>query len=228
MPYDKKAVDLDENEIWQIVSLHPGTDGACIYLRLRAEQSNRSGQLCLRVEEYAALPFKLAKGKVLTAEEMTQLREAARASTAYQRGVNILGYGANSADTLQKKLKQKGYEADVAARVVETLSLRGYLCEERDACRLARQIMRRGRGLRRILQELRARGYGDEVLASVREDLREENFEELCCCVARKKYHILPSDRQERQKLMDYLRRCGFSAPDIRYALEKISGDEEN
>ena len=213
-------------EAWRIVSLHPSEDGACLYLRIRCDATRAGEQLCLRVEEYAALPFKPCKDRPLTDEELTQLRDAAQASTAYRRGVNILGYGANSSRTLQKKLQQKGYDADVAARAVDALSARGYLCEERDACCLARQIMRRGRGMRRILQELRARGYGEKAIKAAEKELADEDFCELCYLVASKKNAQLPTDRVGKQKLLNFLVRNGFEMVDIRAAIRKIAQDE--
>lgn len=206
----------------QIVDVRFAEDGAMVYLRLRPHGGGRGVQLRLRVEEYAALPFTPSKGKILADEELERLYAAEQASTAYQRGANILGYGANSSRSLQKKLVQKGYSAKVAARAAEELSARGYLCEKRDACQMARRMMQRGRGLRRILQDLRARGYGEEALAAVRDELAEEDFTALCCLAAQKKCRELPTERQERQKLMNYLLRCGFESSDARAALRSL------
>ncbi len=213
---------------WQIVSLRPSEDGAYLYLRLRPSGGGRGEQLRLRIEEYGELPFKVTSGRELTAEQVEALRAAERASAAYQRGVNMLGYGANSSRTLKQKLQQKGYDAEVAARAVEALSTRGYLCETRDACRLSRQIMRRGRGLRRILQELRARGYGDEALSAVEDELAEEDFSALCIEVVRKKYRQIPQDRDERQRLIAALIRAGFEMSDVRAALRALDTQEHN
>ena len=212
----------DEQLQYEVISLRAAEDGDRVFLRVKAmglpgERSSKT--YALRVEEYAVLPFQVRRGMMLSTEQVGALEAAAQSSGAYGRGLNILGYGANSAKTLQRKLVQKGYDADAAQRAVDTLSERGYLQEERDAVRMAGQILRRGRGLRRILQELRAKGYGDAALRAVSEAFGEEDFVALCADVARKKVRCRPTEREEMQKLAAYLQRCGFESADIRQAM---------
>lgn len=212
----------DGSNSYEVVALRASEDGDRVFVRVRehgAPKGRGSKTFSLRVEEYAALPFEVRQGAMLSAEDVEYLESAALASGAYGRGLNILGYGANSAKTLQRKLVQKGYDADAAQRAVQTLSERGYLQEERDAVRAAQQMVRRGRGMRRILQELRAKGYGDQALSAVRDALSDQDFVELCAQVARGKMRYRPTDRVEFEKLAAYLMRCGFSSVEIREAL---------
>ncbi len=207
---------------YRVLSVRASEDGDRIYIRLEmpAPDGGRSHRVSVSVrpEEYAALPFSFKAEMPLDEEEAMALLAAADASAAYGRGLSILGYGANSAKTLERKLTQKGFDREVAARAVGVLTERGYLQEERDACRMAGQLLRRGRGRRRILQELRARGYGDAALQAVREELNGEDFAALCTDVLRKKSPRPPADRTEKQKLAAYLARCGFEGEDIRAA----------
>lgn len=209
----------------QVVALRASADGDRVMVRVKGMLDGKTvfKTFSLRVEEYAALGFALRDRTALTGEMLESLDAAARASGAYSRGLHILGYGANSARTLQKKLTEKGFSSEVAQRAVGALSERGYLQEERDACRAAGQILRRGRGMRRIMQELRAKGYGDEALQAARESLADEDFVALCTQVARKKCRILPKERAEREKLAAYLLRCGFENAQIRAAFERLS-----
>ena len=85
--------------------------------------------------------------------------------------------------------------------------------------RMAQQIMRRGRGLQRILQELRVKGYGERALAAVKEAMAQEDFGALCIRVARKKSPFPPEDMKQRQKLAAYLMRSGFGSEEVREAL---------
>jgi SOS response regulatory protein OraA/RecX len=213
-----------------VVSLRPTDDGARVCVRVKFAADDAQGKtvrtFVLRVEDYADLNFRPTVGGELNSDQLATLSAAAEASEAYCRGVRLLGYGANSAVTLERKLQRKGYDAEVAQRAVEALSARGYLREERDACRLAQAMVRRGRGLRRVLQELRARGYGESALAAVRESLQQEDFAQHCLRVLRAKTASLPADRQERQKLIAYLLRCGFASDQIRQAMHIMSCDE--
>jgi regulatory protein len=218
---------MERDTFWEatryfVAGVRAGEDGEHIHIRLRAkEESGKMTRLfSLRVEEYAALPRRPAVGAWLSCEAARAIADAADASAAYGRGLSILGYGANSARRLEQKLTSKGYDKEVAARAVRALSDRGYLQEARDACRMARQILRRGRGMRRILQELRAKGYGDAALEAVREELAAEDFVALCAQVAQKKCRTMPADREQREKLAAYLLRCGFDAAQIRAAMQ--------
>ena len=213
----------------QVVALRASTDGDRVMIRVKGMLDGKAvfKTFSLRVEEYAALGFALRDRTPLTAEMLERLEAAARASGAYSRGLHILGYGANSARTLEKKLTEKGFSHEVAQRAVGALSERGYLQEERDACRAAGQIFRRGRGMRRIMQELRAKGYGDEALQAARESLANEDFVTLCVQVAQKKCRVLPAERAEREKLAAYLLRCGFENAQIRAAFDRLLSDRE-
>ncbi|MBQ7337419.1 MAG: regulatory protein RecX [Clostridia bacterium] len=219
------AMNDEKATRYRVVSLRASEDGERIYLRVKGEASSGDAQAqtyTLRVEEYAALHLKLTARSLLTQEEVERIGEAAVASGAYSRGLHILGYGANSARTLHHKLTEKGFDPEVATRAVEALSEKGYLREERDACRVAKQIMRRGRGKRRILQELRARGYGDEALRAAAQSLTEEDFGALCVEVLRRKSPCPPSESDERRKTVAYLLRCGFEMSDIRAAMTVV------
>ena len=219
----------DGSKTYEVVALRASEDGDRVFVRVRelgAPKGRGSKTFSLRVEEYAALPFEAKQGMRLSVDDLAHLESAAASSDAYGRGLNILGYGANSAKSLQRKLVQKGYDADAVRRAVDTLSERGYLQEERDAVRAAQQMVRRGRGMRRVLQELRAKGYGEQALAAVRDAISDEDFVELCAQAARGKMRYRPTDRAEYEKLAAYLMRCGFSSTEIREALRMAWDDD--
>ena len=96
------------------------------------------------------------------------------------KGMNILGYGANSAKTLNTKLIQKGFSPASAKKATEYLLSRGYVDEKKDALGLCESMLNKRYGKKRILAALRAKGYGDDALASAEDYLADVDFSSNC------------------------------------------------
>lgn len=171
--------------------------------------------------------LKLRRGAI-TQQKLIEIEQAATLSAAWQRGLSILAYGANSAQALTLKLRQRGFDADVAARAVELIRSQGYLQEDNDACREAERSLLKGWGLRRIEQYLRQRGYGADSIRVAMEALGEEDFEQHCCRIARKYHPALPEDAKQKQKIIAYLLRYGYDMSEIRHALAYAWADDED
>jgi regulatory protein len=157
------------------------------------------------------------------------LEQAGKVSQAMRRALSVLSCGANSTRTLEQKLRARGFSAEISAQAVRRLADKGYLCEGQDACRVAQRSLDKGWGLRRIIEDLRCRGYGKNALEDARSMLSCEDFTARCCRAARKKMRTYPSTLTERQKLTAFLMRYGYDADEIRRAIrpETWSGDGE-
>ena len=215
------AVSSEDGVTIVITSLRATPDGERIGVSLEicdAARALRERQtLGIATELFGELGF--SRGEIST-DAYEALLQAAQLSEAMRRAMNMLGYGANSARSLEQKLRAKGIGAKIAARAVERLAEKGYLREESDALRVAQRSLDKGWGLRRILEDLRHRGYGNEAVAAAREALlAEEDFGMRCACAARKKSSAPPCDVTQRRKLSDFLMRYGYSGDEIRYAL---------
>ena len=156
---------------------------------------------------------------VISREKLDEVEQAAMVSAAYTRALTILAYGANSAQALILKLRQRGFDGETAAQAVELVCERGYLCEESDAKREAERCLAKGWGRRRIEAYLRQRGYTKEAAKLAMEELEDTDEEERCAEVARRKSHASPADEKEKQKLIAYLIRQGYDMTTIRHAL---------
>ena len=157
---------------------------------------------------------------IISREKLLQLESAAQLSAAWQRALNILAYGANSAQALMLKLRQRGFDDQTARAAVELVREQGYLKEEHDATREAQRCVSKGWGKRRIEQYLRQRGYPSETARQAMQALCEVDFESLCCRITRKYCAQPPADAKARQKVVAYLLRYGYDMTDIRHALE--------
>ena len=164
---------------------------------------------------------------VITPDKLDEIERTATLSAAWQKGLNILAYGANSAQALTLKLRQRGFDGETAERAVELIRAQGYLHEDSDAAREAERSLSKGWGLRRIEQYLRQRGYDAESVAAALETLSDEDFDERCRRVARKYHPAPPEDAKQRQKIVAYLLRYGYDMSAIRHTLETAWEDEE-
>jgi SOS response regulatory protein OraA/RecX len=163
---------------------------------------------------------------VISREKLDAVEAAAQVSAAYTRALTILAYGANSAQALILKLRQRGFDAAVSQEAVSLLCERGYLREESDAGREAERCLAKGWGRRRIESYLRQRGYTKEAADLAMKELEDTDEGERCAKAARRKSCTAPDDEKEKQKLIAYLIRQGYDMTTIRHALS-FAWDEQ-
>ncbi len=163
---------------------------------------------------------------IISREKLEEIEQAAQLSAAYTRALTILAYGANSAQALTLKLRQRGFDAATAEKAVALLCSRGYLREQNDACREAERCLAKGWGRRRIDMYLRQRGYGGEAIQTALDELGDIDDETRCASIARRKSATPPDDIKEKQKLIAYLLRQGYDMSTIRHALDVAWEDE--
>ena len=163
---------------------------------------------------------------IISREKLEEIEQAAQLSAAYTRALTILAYGANSAQALALKLRQRGFDASTAEKAVALLCTRGYLREQNDACREAERCLNKGWGHRRIEQYLRQRGYSSQATQNALDELGDVDEEARCAKIARHKSISPPQDVKEKQKLIAYLIRQGYDMTTIRHALDIAWEDE--
>ena len=206
-----------------VLSVSPSGEGetVAVVLALHRSPVEKAEKLRLQllVEQYAELGVKAGQVTYDFAEELI---EAARLCAAIRRGMALLRYGDQSARRLAGKLMAKGVDRDVAAAAVAYLTRKGYIHEESTATLRAEQGVRKGWGPRRIYEDLRAHGFTESAAEEAMEALSEEDWEENCAAVIRKRYGEIPYDRADRQKLVAALMRLGYDSETVRGAMRRI------
>lgn len=191
----------------------------------------------ITVEQYTALAVKAGP---MTAEQAAALMQAGSLCSAIRKGMELLGYGDLSARRMVYKLTSRGIVPETAREAAAWLTAHGLIREDDAAYRRAVQDARKLWGPRRIMQDLRAQGYGAEVasaaLASLTgadcdpdEELPPDcvDFEVNCAALIRKKYGTIPEDRAEMRKMVASLMRLGYDTDTIREAASQILNDRE-
>ena len=200
--------------MYKLTEILPAASGERLLLRLLSEDGE-AVTVNISCKTYSELALK--KGE-LSAHVAEKLLSEADFEKAVIRGMNILGYGSNSARTLKTKLIQKGFSAPIVERAVLYLSHKGYLDESKDAARLCESMLKKCYGRRRILASLRAKGYGDEALTTAAELLDNVDFDAICAELIKSKLKELPKDRAEMQKAIAKLTALGYNVSEIKAA----------
>jgi regulatory protein len=133
--------------------------------------------------------------------------------------VRLLARREHSTRDLKRKLQGKGHDEDSVERVLDKLTDKKLLSDERFATSFVAHHGRRGQGPVRIRAELRQQGASDEVIeaAIARSDL---DWTAIAAQVRARKFgHEPPESRLERAKQARFLQYRGFSADQIRAAL---------
>ena len=127
----------------------------------------------------------------------------------------ILAYADNTEARLKEKLRRKGFSEQSIDTVTEEMRSYGYLNEERYIKRAAEQLVcQKFYGRRRILPELRKKGFSSELISSL--DLSEYDCAENC------KEYILKKYSSFGEKELAAVLRRGYSVSEIKTALEMI------
>ncbi len=223
---DITSLPTDFTVTVRYIRAHNTGDSVCIGIELcdKSRNLSESRRYTVTTPLYAELGVRRG---VITKEMLSKIEQTATLSSAWQRGLSILGYGANSAHALTLKLRQRGFDAEVAEHAVELIRAQGYLHEGSDARREAERCLAKGWGLRRIGQYLRQRGYDADAVSAALEQLGDEDFDERCTHVARKYCSAPPKDAKQKQKAVAYLLRYGYDMSEIRHALDCAWKEQE-
>lgn len=133
--------------------------------------------------------------------------------------VRLLARREHSTRDLRRKLEGRGHERETVERVVNKLSDKKLLSDERFASSFVAHHSRRGQGPVRIRAELRQQGASDEII-DVALARAEVDWVEIAAQARVRKFGASPpGSLPERAKQARFLQYRGFSADQIRAAL---------
>lgn len=135
------------------------------------------------------------------------------------RAIAILSRRENSRVELERKLAPHADDAHQLQQLLDDLERENWLSNERYALSLVNRRASR-QGSRRIVQELRQHGLGDDIIARIDEDLRGTELDR-AREVWQKKFATAPADAKDYARQFRFLASRGFS-PDC---LRRILGD---
>ena len=168
---------------------------------------------------------RLSPGDAVSEEEYGRMEHAAVFSRALARTREILSYSGISRHALIGRLRHFGFEDDVCEETADYAVAHGLVREKAQTEHAVDTYLHRKYwGRKRIVAELTARGYAPEVIRDAVAAVPEEEFMRTLASILRRKYDTLPDDPQEKQKMILSLLRLGYSAGEIKQAIEDFGG----
>lgn len=205
-------------------SLRSQHEGAEILVGVLLESGGNKEQknLPLTAEQYYEI--KPTKGEI--SEEMYErLEEASQFCQALRCGEHLLSYGSNSAQTLARKLTQRGYSREVAQNAAARLCDMGLINEKKDVHREVEKCLKKLWGAKRISAHLWSKGFAGESMEELPEILEEVDFSANCAALIRKHYCEIPEDPDEFRRMTASLARYGYSVGEIKNAIRILHED---
>jgi len=133
--------------------------------------------------------------------------------------VRLLSRREHSTEELKRKLAARGHPEAGIATVLEKLSQKKWVSDERFAANYVHHHARRGQGPVRIRAELRQQGLSDSQIQQ--EIGGERDWNGIAAEVRRRKFGAeLPKTAAERAKQARFLQYRGFNSDQIRAALK--------
>ncbi|MGH8177747.1 MAG: regulatory protein RecX [Steroidobacter sp.] len=141
------------------------------------------------------------------------------AKTVEAAAVRLLARREHSTEELRRKLVGKGHDATLVAAVVEKLTAKRLVSDDRFAASFVHHHARRGQGPVRIRANLRQQGIADSMIEQEVGN-PEVDWSRVAAQVRQRKFGAAqPQSLSERAKQARFLQYRGFSADQIRAAL---------
>jgi len=172
----------------------------------------------------------LRVGQEVTLAELQTLARAEETRSARDAALVSLGARERSGKEIERLLLRKGFEAEVAAAVVEQLRERGLVDDQRfSRAWVASRTGKRPLGPARLAAELRARGVDREAIGEALAGIDPESEYALALRAARQRSGGEPlADPDARRRLGMALRRRGFSWETIERVCASLARESEN
>lgn len=164
------------------------------------------------------------KGRELTAEELEDLRMSSEERTAKDKALDLLSYSARTSRQLYEKLARSN-DPEAASAAVARMEELG-LVDDLDYAKrfIADKLNLRDWGLKRILNELRAKGVAEQHIQAAVEELDYDGQARLLE-ILRRRAKALPTEQKERNTLVNRWMRQGYEYEEIKAVLRQLSED---
>ena len=176
----------------------------------------------LRLYRQTIQDFGLYPGLELTEEQVSALRESMGQMSAKMRAVRIVSASNVSRRDLQRRLIQKGEDAQQAEAAVQWLEDLDLVDDRKTAQSIVRQCIYKGYGAARAKQTLYEKQIPKHLWEEVLADYPDQT--EHIIKTIRTKCPDLTDERQKRRTVESLLRR-GHSYGAIRRAMEQIGAE---
>ena len=157
----------------------------------------------------------LKKGMPLSIEAQQALLDQEKDFRARAVALNYVGYQARTVEEVRRKLRGKGYGADITDDAIQHLTDYGYLDDETYAkSYVESRFSGSGHGPRRLSSDLMKRGVDRVIVDRVMsEAFKDDELRNVALQAGRKRWAALERETdvlKRKKKLLDFLVRRGF------------------
>lgn len=175
------------------------------------------GKYSFSLREAELIKLGLHSGQEISEEELNEFQGESEFGKWYDRTLNLLSFRLRSEWELRDYLRRKDCPEPVTEKILNKLSINGYVNDEQFAKRWVenRRLMK-ATSRRKLSQELQQKRIPRDIIDAVLADDKEATDErEVLRELVEKKRHRYP----DQLKLMQYLARQGYSYDDIKTVL---------
>ncbi len=177
------------------------------------------GKYSFALSESGLLNSGLAIGQEFSKQELERLEKVSVEDKAVYRALDLIARRPRSEGELRDYLKRKKYTDEEIVKILNTLSIKGYINDKDFARRWveSRRLLK-PISIRRLRLELRQKRVADEIVNEALESDETNEPEVLKELIEKKQKQTRYRDKQ---KLTQFLLRQGFNYSDIKLALEE-------
>jgi len=170
------------------------------------------GKYKFSLSESELLKQGLKVGQVI--ENTEEIEQMVIEDKAKMRAFDQLSRRPRSMWEMQDYLKRKGYDKELVEKILNMLSIRGYLDHKKFAqAWVNSRRATKSTSLRRLSSELRAKRVSQSIIDKVLKDDETDEKQVLKELIRKKSKQ---TRYQDKEKLLAYLLRQGFNYPDIK------------
>jgi regulatory protein len=174
------------------------------------------GKYAFSLSESGLIESRLASGQELTQDELKDLKKTAGLDKAYGNALRYVAMRPRSLWELQDYFRRKGIDEEAGKQIAEKLQRIGLLDDLAFArAWVANRRLLKSSSKRKLRLELKQKRVSEEVIDQVLAEDTTDERDALRELVEKKRPRY-----PDRQKLMQYLARQGFSYDDIKSVLE--------
>jgi regulatory protein len=156
-------------------------------------------------------------GQEFDAKTFAEIKDTAEEDKAYMRALDLLARRPRSKWEMEQYLKRKDYDNSVITKLLNRLS-NGELLDDKkfaESWVLSRRLLK-NMSKRRLLQELQQKKISEQIISEVLEADETDELDVLKEIIQKKQTQ---TRYQDKQKLIAYLLRQGFSFSDVKSVL---------
>lgn len=179
------------------------------------------GEAAVKLDAQVFLQSGLKPGDQVSDQELFELIQASDARRAQEKALYLLEYRNYSKRELTEKIARTAASREAAQAAAGRMEELGLIDDRRFGEDYARELFgRKGYGSRRVAQELRRRGIGQELIQELLAEYEDpERAGEAIRRVLAKKYPGWREDEKVRRRAFVALQRLGYSYQEVREAM---------